>query len=71
MVVKKSAFKDSNTIMISKGTPLAVYVFFKKENYIYEVSPQTDKLMLQENINKLKIKWKFDNRIYELGFKSY
>ena len=58
-------------LKIPKGTPLAVYVPFKWENYIYEVSPQTDKLMLQEDINKLKIKGKFDKRIYELGFKSY
>jgi hypothetical protein len=66
MVIKKSAFKDNKLVMLTKGTPLAVYVPFKREEYIYQVCPSTKKLQKEDKLINLKVSGKFRRRLKEL-----
>ena len=52
MLIKKSAFEKSSEIIIPKGTPLATYIPFKREEYKYVISPQTEKL-LKDDLYKI------------------
>lgn len=66
MVITKNTFKDSNMVMLTKGTPLAQYVPFKREDYVYQVRASTKKLQKQEYLNNLKLSGKFRRRLQEL-----
>ena len=66
MLIKKSAFEKSSEITIPKGTPLATYIPFKREEYKYVISPQTEKLLKDEKIRELKLFSKFRRRLQEL-----
>jgi len=78
LIIKKSTFeklgKDSldspnhKYIKIVKGTPLAVYVPFKREDYEHEIVPYPkDKELFElDETNMLKIKGKFFKRLPQL-----
>ena len=58
--------KNLRKIIIPKGTPLATYIPFKREEYEYIVSPQTEKLLKDEKVKELKLFSKFRRRLQEL-----
>jgi hypothetical protein len=80
LIIKKSTFKKLGKdclnkrflgwryITLTKGTPLAVYVPFKRENYDYEVVPypENKELAKLDEIALLKLKGKFHNRMHQL-----
>ena len=78
LIIKKSTFEklgeDSRTypghkyIKIVKGTPLAVYVPFKREDYEHEIVPYPkDKELFElDETNMLKIRGKFFKHLPEL-----
>ena len=55
-------------ITITRGSPLAVYVPFKRESYDYEIVPypQDKELFELDETNMLKLKGKFFKRVPEL-----
>lgn len=78
LIIKKSTFKKLGKdclekpflgwryITITRGSPLAVYVPFKRESYDYEIVPypQDKELFELDETNMLKIKGKFAKRIH-------
>ena len=66
MEITKNAFKDSNMVMLTKGTPLAQNVPFKREDYVYQDRASPKKLQKQEYLNNLKLSGKFRRRLQEL-----
>ena len=78
VIIKKSSFerygkeslneRGSKYITITKGTPLAAYVPFKREDYKHEIISYSDNKKLNEldDTNMLKIKGKFSKHLPEL-----
>tara|TARA_Y100001951_G_C11282237_1_gene266200 strand:- start:916 stop:1665 length:750 start_codon:yes stop_codon:yes gene_type:complete len=80
LIIKKSTFRNLGKdclekrflgwryITITKGSPLAVYVPFKRENYDYEIVPYPkDKELFElDETNMLKIRGKFFKQLPEL-----
>ena len=66
IVVYKSAFKDSNKIMIPKGTPLAQYIPIPKKDIKGIISEETKELKDSEDTSQLFISTLFRNRFNNL-----
>ena len=66
MIIKKSIFKDSNEVVIKKGTPLAHYIPIPDEELSMKMTEETEYLKKCNNIATLTIHQTFKRRFTRL-----
>ena len=61
-VNQQMVLKKEGEFMIPKGTPLAVYIPYKRQKYDFECIMETEKLRKKSFISELSVSTKFRNR---------